>query len=130
MKKCILILGVVIFILLLICLYFVYPLQQINQSITYANKNNDEVINSSNFISAENFNLLKVDDFIISDEEFANVDIKTSIKDISAFNMKLSYDITVEVNTFTDTSPSKVYKGVKELELKFDDFNWQIVSVK
>lgn len=130
MKKCILILGVVIFILLLICLYFVYPLQQINQSITYANKNNIEVINSSNFISAENFNLLKVDDFIISDEEFANVDIKTSIKDISAFNMKLSYDITVEVNTFTDTSPSKVYKGVKELELKFDDFNWQIVSVK
>jgi len=130
MKKCILILGVVIFILLLICLYFVYPLQQINQSITYANKNNDEVINSSNFISAENFNLLKVDDFIISDEEFANVDIKTSIKDISAFNMKLYYDITVEVNTFTDTSPSKVYKGVKELELKFDDFNWQIVSVK
>lgn len=130
MKKCILILGVVIFILLLICLYFVYPLQQINQSITYANKNNVEVINSSNFISAENFNLLKVDDFIISDEEFANVDIKTSIKDISAFNMKLSYDITVEVNTFTDTSPSKVYKGVKELELKFDDFNWQIVSVK
>ena len=130
MKKCVLILGVVIFILLLICLYFVYPLQQINQSITYANKNNVEVINSSNFISAENFNLLKVDDFIISDEEFANVDIKTSIKDISAFNMKLSYDITVEVNTFTDTSPSKVYKGVKELELKFDDFNWQIVSVK
>jgi len=130
MKKCILILGVVIFILLLICLYFVYPLQQINQSITYANKNNVEVINSSNFISAENLNLLKVDDFIISDEEFANVDIKTSIKDISAFNMKLYYDITVEVNTFTDTSPSKVYKGVKELELKFDDFNWQIVSVK